>query len=103
MHDHAPAALTDTLADACGALWLATLSLMTAFMHNRAPAHRLLLAQRIATNFDTLAQQPCYGDDCRARFQRLGRRWGRTADSLRDDVHGVQPWASRARRLLGLR
>ncbi|MCR6679031.1 hypothetical protein NVV43_26420, partial [Escherichia marmotae] len=42
------------LADACRALWLATVSLMTAFMQTQAPAHRLLLARRIARNLDTL-------------------------------------------------
>ena len=40
---------------ACVALWSATLSLMAAYMQQPAPAHRLLLARRIAANFDILA------------------------------------------------
>ena len=58
------------LADACRALWLATLGLMTAFMQQPAPAHRLLLARRIARNLETLAAQDCFSADCRATFAR---------------------------------
>jgi hypothetical protein len=72
---HGPAAL----ADACRALWLATLGLMTAFMQTPAPAHRFLLARRIAGNLDTLSRQECFGGDCRATFGRLSRRWERRA------------------------
>lgn len=64
-----------SLAEACAALWLATLSLMTAYMHQQAPAHRHLLARRIARNLDTLKDQSCYSADCRSRFARLARRW----------------------------
>jgi hypothetical protein len=67
---------------ACLALWLATLSLMTAFMLQRAQAHRYLLARRIARNLDTLAAQPVYPQAERARFERLARRWSGTADRL---------------------
>src|SRR5688572_8877089 len=63
------------LADACRALWLATLGLMTAFMQTPAPAHRLLLARRIARNLETLSQQDCFAPDCRATFARLSGRW----------------------------
>ena len=42
----------DTLAlsRACSALWTATLSLMAAFMQTSAPAHRYLIARKIARN-----------------------------------------------------
>ena len=70
------------LQDASRALWLATLSLMTAFMQTQAPAHRLLMARRIARNFDTLRTQECFSADCRRRFARLGARWQRVADRL---------------------
>ncbi len=63
------------LAQASRALWIATLSLMTAYMQNPAPAHRLLLARRIARNLDTLAHQECFAAGCRATFERLARRW----------------------------
>ena len=63
------------LADACRALWLATLGLMTAFMQQPAPAHRLLLARRIARNLDTLSRQECFSAECRATFARLTLRW----------------------------
>lgn len=63
------------LARACSTLWLATLSLMTAFMQTQAPAHRWLLARRIAHNLQTLREQECFTADCRERFARLARRW----------------------------
>lgn len=70
------------LAQASRALWIATLSLMTAYMQNPAPAHRLLLARRIARNFDTLARQDCFAAGCRASFARLAHRWQSRADQL---------------------
>jgi hypothetical protein len=70
------------LAQACMALWLATLSLMTAFMHNQAPAHRYLLARRISNNLATLEQQECFSRESRATFAKLCRRWNGTADQL---------------------
>ena len=72
-----PAAL---LAQANRALWAATLSLMAAFMQNTAPAHRYLLARRIARNFDTLSRQDCFDSGCRASFGRLSLRWNARAD-----------------------
>ena len=60
-----------TLHEASRALWLATLSLMAAFMQTQAPAHRYLLARRIARNFETLRSQDCFSADCRRRFDRL--------------------------------
>ncbi|AEG92105.1 hypothetical protein [Ramlibacter tataouinensis] len=69
------------LADACRALWLATLSLMTAFMQTRAPAHRYLLARRIAGNFGTLHREhAAFAPDSGEAFSRLAARWQRTAD-----------------------
>ena len=68
------------LAQACGALWLATLSLMTAFMQTQAPAHRHLLARRIARNLGTLAGQDCFSTDCRATFRKLAARWDAQAE-----------------------
>jgi hypothetical protein len=77
-----PAAQLDQLrlAQACRSLWLATLSLMAAFMHNGAPAHRQQLARRIARNLDTLAAQRDIfpAADC-ARFAQLGAHWHRRA------------------------
>jgi hypothetical protein len=64
-----------SLADASRALWLATLSLMTAFMQMQAPAHRYLLARRIARNLHTLGEQECFSQESRRRFERLGLRW----------------------------
>ena len=68
------------LAEACRALWLATLSLMTAFLQTQAPAHRCLLARRIAGNLRTLSGQPCFDDACRATFTRLADRWTAQAE-----------------------
>jgi hypothetical protein len=70
------------LAQACMALWVATLSLMTAFMHNQAPAHRYLLARRISNNLATLQQQECFSRESQATFGKLCRRWNGTADQL---------------------
>jgi hypothetical protein len=55
---------------------------MTAFMHNAAPAHRFLLARRIARNLDTLHGQECFSPDSRASFARLARRWEAKACAL---------------------
>jgi hypothetical protein len=70
------------LALASRALWLATLSLMTAYMQHTAPAHRVLLARRIARNLDVLAGQDCFAAGCRDSFARLARRWQARADQL---------------------
>ncbi|WP_298926220.1 hypothetical protein [uncultured Ramlibacter sp.] len=70
------------LRQASHALWLATLSLMTAFMHNQAPAHRLLLARRIAANLHTLGRQECMADRSRQTFDRLSARWWARAECL---------------------
>lgn len=63
------------LAAASRALWTATLALMTAFMQVPAPAHRCLLARRIARNLETLAGQDCFDAGSRASFARLSDRW----------------------------
>jgi hypothetical protein len=63
------------LAAANRALWAATLSLMAAFMQTPAPAHRFLLACRIARNLETLSRQDCFDRGCRASFMRLAHRW----------------------------
>jgi hypothetical protein len=55
---------------------------MTAFLQTPAPAHRYLLARRIARNFETLAQQECFDSGCRASFGRLGQRWAARAEQL---------------------
>ena len=70
------------LSQACGSLWIATLSLMTAFMHQPAPAHRYLLARRIANNLATLREQECFDDATRASFDKLAARWQRKAELL---------------------
>ena len=70
------------LAGACRALWLATLSLMVAFMQNAAPGHRYMLARRISRNFDTLCRQDCFNSANRRAFERLARRWQDQADRL---------------------
>ncbi|MFC5498234.1 hypothetical protein ACFPOE_11880 [Caenimonas terrae] len=70
------------LESACLALWAATLSLMTAYMQQRAPAHRLLLARRIAANFDTLSQQASFAPASRDAFARLHSRWHGIAEGL---------------------
>ena len=77
---HASPALQ--LAQANRALWVATLSLMTAYMQTPAPAHRYLLARRVARNFDTLSRQDCFDAGCRASFSRLARRWQGRAEQV---------------------
>jgi len=75
-------AATLELSRACTALWTATLSLMTAFMHTTAPAHRYLIARRIARNLATLREQECFTAQCRQTFAKLSRRWNDKADQL---------------------
>jgi hypothetical protein len=90
-----------TLQDASRALWLATLSLMTAFLQTQAPAHRYLLARRIARNFGTLRAQECFSADCRQRFGKLQARWTAQAERLREGEPERSPWQQLLRRLLG--
>jgi hypothetical protein len=80
---HASPALQ--LAQANRALWVATLSLMTAYMQTVAPAHRYLLARRIGRNLDTLSRQDCFDAGCRASFSRLARRWQLRAEQVAPD------------------
>lgn len=87
------------LAEACNSLWLATLSLMTAYMQQRAPAHRYLLARRIARNFETLHRQECYGRETRATFARLADRWDRKAEKLSPSRAGTAGVFTRLQRL----
>jgi hypothetical protein len=83
---NAPACLLER---ACVALWSATMSLMTAYMQQPAPAHRLLLARRIAANFATLAGQESFSPASRASFARLHARWTGTAHRLAEPApHG---------------
>jgi len=70
------------LSRACAALWMATLSLMTAFMQNPAPAHRYLIARKIARNLGTLREQDCFTRECRMIFNNLSQRWTAKADQL---------------------
>jgi len=81
------------LSQACTALWLATLSLMTAFMQNPAPAHRYLLARRIARNLATLHEQECFTQRTRASFAKLAKRWQRKAELTFDRLEPGQPRA----------
>ncbi|MBG9387954.1 hypothetical protein [Caenimonas aquaedulcis] len=80
--DAALAQAAATLSQACTALWTATLSLMTAFMHQPAPAHRYLMARKIAANFALLQDQPCFTHKARESFARLATHWGKKADRL---------------------
>ena len=70
------------LSRACTALWVATLSLMTAFMHTRAPAHRYLIARKIAKNLGMLCEESCFTAECRTIFANLSQRWSAKADQL---------------------
>ena len=82
---HPPAANHDHLAlqRACTALWVATLSLMTAFLHNTAPAHRYLLARKIAKNLAMLREEEqVFSPECRMIFSNLAQRWSAKADLL---------------------
>jgi hypothetical protein len=76
--------MTDALAlsRACTALWMATLSLMTAFMQTGAPAHRYLIARKIAKNLGVLREQDCFTAECRMIFSNLSQRWNAQADQL---------------------
>jgi hypothetical protein len=70
------------LSQACAALWMATLSLMTAFMQTAAPAHRYLIARKIARNLGILREQDCFTTECRMIFSNLSQRWAAKADQL---------------------
>ena len=70
------------LSRACTALWMATLSLMTAFMQTGAPAHRYLIARKIAKNLRLLREQDCFTAECRMIFSNLSQHWNAKADQL---------------------
>ncbi len=82
---HAAASNDDRIAlqRACTALWVATLSLMTAFMHNNAPAHRYLIARKIAKNLSMLQREELvFTAECRMIFSNLAQRWTAKADQM---------------------
>jgi len=79
--EHASEALA--LSRACTALWVATLSLMTAFMQTSAPAHRYLIARKIAKNLAMLQdEERVFTTECRMIFANLAQRWSAKADQL---------------------
>lgn len=89
------------LSQACSSLWLATLSLMTAFMQQSAPAHRYLLARRIARNFATLQQQPeCFDAATLAKFAALEARWQLKAQRLAPEPAAPEGMLGRLQRLI---
>jgi hypothetical protein len=55
---------------------------MTAFMQTPAPAHRYLIARKIARNLGTLREQDCFTRECRMIFANLSQRWTAKADQL---------------------
>ncbi len=66
----------DDLNQACRALWRATLRMMNAYLSTRGPAQRVMLARRIARNFQTLEREsPQFAPASREAFARLSRRW----------------------------
>ncbi|NKE67162.1 hypothetical protein RAMLITH_15160 [Ramlibacter sp. RBP-2] len=85
------------LTQACSALWVATLSLMTAFMQTAAPVHRHLIARKIARNLALLrAEEAVFSAECRMIFDNLAQRWSAKADQL-------APEQERPREQAGLR
>jgi len=79
------------LSQACAALWMATLSLMTAFMQTHAPAHRYLIARKIAKNLGLLREQDCFSAECRLIFSNLSNRWAAKARQLEPRAAEPQP------------
>ncbi|MEY2617895.1 MAG: hypothetical protein RL522_897 [Pseudomonadota bacterium] len=70
----------DELQQACRALWRATLALMNTYLRTRGPAQRVMLARRIARNFQTLKQEsPRFAPGSCEAFTRLARRWAQLA------------------------
>ncbi len=68
---------------ACTALWVATLSLMTAFMHNTAPLHKLLIARKIAKNLSmSRDEELVFAAECRMILSNMAQRWHDKADQL---------------------
>jgi hypothetical protein len=56
---------------------------MTAFMHNHAPAHRYLIARKIAKNLAMLhREEQVFSAECRMIFANLAQRWTANADQL---------------------
>ncbi|MFY8103719.1 MAG: hypothetical protein ACOVK6_06415 [Ramlibacter sp.] len=68
------------LQQACRALWRMTLTLMNSYLRTRGPAQRVMLARRIARNFQTLERESAqFAPGSREAFARLARRWAQLA------------------------
>ncbi len=68
------------LQHACRALWRATLTLMNTYLRTRGPAQRVMLARRIARNFQTLERESAhFAPGSHEAFARLARRWAQLA------------------------
>jgi len=81
---------------ACTALWMATLSLMTAFLHNTAPAHRVLIARKIAKNLSMLREEEqVFTGECRMIFSNLAQRWHDKAEQLAGRADGPRGHVAR--------
>ncbi|HSW16803.1 MAG TPA: hypothetical protein VLJ86_06215 [Ramlibacter sp.] len=86
------------LAQACKALWTATLGLMAAYIQQRDLPQRRALARRIANNFAMLeTHSGAFAPRCRESFARLALRWSRAADPA------AEPTDARVGRPLSLR
>lgn len=71
---------SDALLQACRALWGFTLQLMQAYRHTPGPAHRVMLARRIARNVRTLEHEADhFAPHNRDALARLSRRWAALA------------------------
>ncbi len=70
----------DDMNQACRSLWRATLAMMNAYLDTRGPARRVMLARRIARNFQTLERESQkFAPASREAFARLSRRWAHLA------------------------
>ncbi len=68
------------LTQTCRALWRTTLSMMNTYLSLRGPARRVMLARRIARNFQTLERESSlFAPVTRDAFTRLARRWAHLA------------------------
>ena len=80
------------------ALLAGTLALMTAHAQSGNDSHRPLMARKVATNIQVLAQHPSLSLSFRTMLARLQARWGNTVGgSLRNE----EPDCQTLRRLAG--
>lgn len=80
------------------ALLAGTLALMTAYAQSSRDGHRVLMARKVATNLQVLAQHPQLSHAFKTMLSRLLGRW---IDPIHGSLQADEPDSNTLRRLAG--